>query len=64
MSKKFTNPVFIFLISILLLITWVNNLNGSVKNKSHKPNFILINIDDLGYSETEPYGSKVNLTPK
>jgi len=31
--------------------------------KVSKPNFVLINIDDLGYSEIEPYGSKENLTP-
>lgn len=28
-----------------------------------KPNFILINIDDLGFADIEPFGSKVNRTP-
>lgn len=28
-----------------------------------KPNFILINIDDLGYADIGPFGSKVNATP-
>jgi arylsulfatase A-like enzyme/phosphodiesterase/alkaline phosphatase D-like protein len=28
-----------------------------------KPNFIYINIDDLGYADIEPFGSKVNRTP-
>ena len=28
-----------------------------------KPNFILINIDDLGYADIEPFGSKLNRTP-
>ncbi|MDA0591399.1 MAG: sulfatase-like hydrolase/transferase [Planctomycetota bacterium] len=28
-----------------------------------KPNFIIINIDDLGYADIEPFGSKVNRTP-
>ena len=27
------------------------------------PNFIVINIDDLGYADIEPFGSKVNRTP-
>jgi arylsulfatase A-like enzyme len=28
-----------------------------------KPNFIIINIDDLGYADTGPFGSKLNRTP-
>ncbi len=28
-----------------------------------RPNFILINIDDLGYADIEPFGSKLNRTP-
>ena len=28
-----------------------------------KPNFIVINIDDLGYADIQPFGSKVNRTP-
>src|SRR5215212_11575263 len=28
-----------------------------------KPNFILINIDDLGYADIGPFGSKLNRTP-
>ena len=28
-----------------------------------KPNFIVINIDDLGYGDIGPYGNKVNRTP-
>ena len=31
--------------------------------KKSKPNFIYINIDDLGYADIEPFGSKVNRTP-
>jgi arylsulfatase A-like enzyme len=28
-----------------------------------KPNFVVINIDDLGYADIGPFGSKVNRTP-
>lgn len=28
-----------------------------------KPNFVIINTDDLGYADIEPYGSKLNRTP-
>src|SRR5476651_1433019 len=28
-----------------------------------KPNFIVINIDDLGYADIGPFGSKINRTP-
>ncbi len=28
-----------------------------------RPNFILINIDDLGYADIEPFGSQLNRTP-
>ena len=30
---------------------------------AEKPNFIVINIDDLGYGDIEPFGSKLNRTP-
>ncbi|MEI7899769.1 MAG: sulfatase [bacterium] len=28
-----------------------------------KPNFIVINVDDLGYADVGPFGSKINRTP-
>lgn len=31
--------------------------------ETKKPNFIIINIDDLGYSDLEPYNSDLNKTP-
>ncbi|MCB1227236.1 MAG: sulfatase-like hydrolase/transferase, partial [Verrucomicrobiales bacterium] len=30
---------------------------------AEKPNVIIINIDDLGYGDIGPYGSKTNATP-
>src|SRR5690242_20243029 len=31
--------------------------------KPARPNFIVINIDDLGYADIGPFGSKINRTP-
>lgn len=31
--------------------------------KPDRPNFIFINIDDLGYADIAPFGSKINRTP-
>src|SRR5262245_59974912 len=28
-----------------------------------KPNFVVINVDDLGYADVGPFGSKLNRTP-
>jgi hypothetical protein len=47
MSKKFTNPVFIF---FMLLLTLIANASTSknIGGKTNKPNFVVIFIDDLG----------------
>ena len=47
-----------FLLSALLL-----SLISSTA-AAEKPNFIVINIDDLGYGDIEPFGSKLNRTPQ
>lgn len=41
---------------IFLLLTTVNSI-------AQKPNIILINMDDMGYGDTEPYGSTGYATP-
>jgi len=28
-----------------------------------RPNFVIINIDDMGYADIGPFGSKLNRTP-
>jgi len=38
-------------------------LAGSSKAK-RKPNFVVIFIDDMGYGDIEPFGSKLNKTPQ
>jgi arylsulfatase A len=38
----------------------MNDMSDPAKTK---PNFIIINLDDLGYADIEPFGSKLNRTP-
>ncbi len=35
-----------------------------VAHSQEKPNFVFINIDDLGYADIGPFGSKLNRTPQ
>lgn len=49
------------LLAVIAFMTWVPVLAGA--ERTSKPNFIFINIDDLGYADIEPFGSKVNRTP-
>jgi arylsulfatase A len=41
----------------------VAGLRAADEPKTAKPNFIVINIDDLGYADIGPFGSKINRTP-
>jgi arylsulfatase A-like enzyme len=50
---------FLFVLTVFVLTVGVS---ARAADKS-KPNFIYINIDDLGYADIEPFGSKVNRTP-
>jgi arylsulfatase A len=49
----------------LLLLTLVVVLANSLAlgAEPSKPNFVVINIDDMGYADIEPFGSKLNRTP-
>ena len=38
-------------------------LSASPLAAETRPNFIVINIDDLGYADIAPFGSKLNRTP-
>ncbi len=44
-----------FLLAFLLL--------ASLGRAADKPNFVIINIDDMGYADIGPFGSKLNRTP-
>jgi arylsulfatase A-like enzyme/phosphodiesterase/alkaline phosphatase D-like protein len=48
------------LVALAVLLTTPSLTEAAKKSK---PNFIYINIDDLGYADIEPFGSKVNRTP-
>lgn len=47
---------------ILCLLAAASILAGHA-TAAEKPNFILINIDDMGYADTGPFGSTINRTP-
>ena len=48
----------------LLLLTPPATLHAADTSRSgDKPNFIVINIDDLGYADIGPFGSTLNRTP-
>jgi len=38
-------------------------LATGIASAADRPNFIIINIDDMGYADIGPYGSKLNRTP-
>jgi len=43
---------------------WLSrSLAQAAESPASKPNFVVILIDDMGYGDIEPYGSKVNRTP-
>ncbi len=50
-----------FVLATLLIAIQING--QSVRNTKAQPNIILINIDDMGYGDTEPYGSTGYATP-
>ncbi len=48
----------LFLFAIVSVLAWC-----SITRAEEKPNFIVINIDDLGYGDIGPFGAKQNRTP-
>jgi len=50
------------LLLCLLIIVSASSLFAA-DAESRKPNFVVIFIDDMGYGDIEPFGSKINATP-
>ncbi|MEX2188199.1 MAG: sulfatase-like hydrolase/transferase, partial [Pirellulales bacterium] len=48
-------------LAIILLFGAASALHAA--GDAAKPNFIVINIDDLGYADIGPFGSTINRTP-
>ena len=49
--------------TLALLLSLVLVPAGTAPQDSSKPNFIVINVDDLGTADIGPFGSKLNRTP-
>ncbi|MCA9031749.1 MAG: sulfatase-like hydrolase/transferase, partial [Planctomycetaceae bacterium] len=45
------------------LSLFVVALFTSLTHAAERPNFVIINIDDLGYADIGPFGSEINRTP-
>ena len=51
------------LVTILLIAPLAALHAADTPRSGEKPNFIVINIDDLGYADIGPFGSTLNRTP-
>jgi arylsulfatase A len=47
----------------LLILLSLSCLAAGTASGADRPNFIVINIDDMGYADIAPFGSKLNRTP-
>jgi len=55
------------LVATLLAFSCLHSVGQSAKplpEDKRKPNMIIVFVDDLGYADIEPFGSKVNRTPE
>ena len=50
------------LTTVATVALFFTSLTATAKS-AETPNFIFINIDDLGYADIGPFGSKLNRTP-
>ena len=51
------------LVLAALLLCPATGLPAGDEPERARPNFIVINIDDLGYADVGPFGSRINRTP-
>jgi arylsulfatase A-like enzyme len=56
-------PMKIKLLILALIVGILSLLGACSKKATQPPNFIIIFIDDLGYADIGPFGSKLNRTP-
>lgn len=64
MRSLFSTPLHkVALLLPLLLVAFSFACSSEVKSDTQPPNFIVIFIDDLGYSDIGPFGSELNRTP-
>ncbi len=61
MKKRKLRTLGLFLSAVLFCSAGVGDT--TTENTASKPNIILFFIDDLGYGDIGPYGSKINKTP-
>ncbi len=62
MIFRFSSMIFLRItVAVVLSMAW--GKIGLCEEKSTAPNFVIILIDDMGYGDIGPYGSKVNRTP-
>src|SRR5881275_3313845 len=45
------------------LVLWAGAAPVAAADPPPRPNFVVINVDDLGYADVGPFGSKINRTP-
>jgi hypothetical protein len=50
-------------IPTMILLSALAVFPFAASHASEKPNLVLIFIDDMGYGDIGPYGSKLNRTP-
>ncbi len=50
--------------AVLRLLVFILSAVAALTLRAERPNFIFINIDDLGYADIGPFGSTLNRTPQ
>ncbi len=51
------------MVFVMLILFFQVSLNAADNPPFPKPNFVFINIDDMGYADIGPFGSQLNRTP-
>ena len=51
-------------LQVLLLLVYATSVSAAEPSPKPTPNFVVIFIDDMGYGDIGPFGSKLNRTPQ